>query len=143
MAKNKLTAGRLQSFQCAAGTAQSFLWCEEVHGLGVRATANSSRKRYIFQSKIKGQSVRMTIGEVGVWSISKAQAEARRLQVLIDQGHDPRRVEEDRNAAEEAKAVALRSEKKSQSLTVAEAWEAYTTERSSSLNNHRLKPVGW
>ncbi len=81
----------------------------------------------------------MTIGEVGVWSISKAQAEARRLQVLIDQGNDPRRVEEDKKEAEEAKAVALRSEKKSQSLTVAEAWKAYTTERSSSVKDGKLE----
>lgn len=116
MAKIKLTAGRLQSFQCPTGTAQAFLWCGEVHGLGVRATTNSPRKRYVFQSKVKGQSVRVTIGDVSAWSIAEAQAEARRLQVLIDQGHDPRQVEADRRAAEEARAAAVKSEKESKSL---------------------------
>lgn len=135
MAKVKLTAGRLQSFQCPMGTAQAFLWCEEVHGLGVRATANSHRKRYVFQSKIKGQSIRITIGDVSAWSIAKAQAEARRLQVLIDQGHDPRQVEADRSAAEEAKATALKLEKESRSVTVAEAWKAYMAERSASMKD--------
>ncbi|WP_074798108.1 Arm DNA-binding domain-containing protein [Nitrosospira briensis] len=132
MAKVKFTAGRLQSFQCRPGTAQAFLWCEEVHGLGVRATANSPRKRYIFQSKVKGQSIRVTIGDVSAWSIAKAQAEARRLQVLIDQGQDPRQVEADREAAEEAKAAAMKSEKESQSVTVVDAWNAYTAERRAS-----------
>jgi integrase len=139
MAKIKLTAGKIQSFQCPTGTAQAFLWCKEVHGLGVRATVNSPRKRYVFQSKVKGKSVRVTIGDVRVWSIAKAQAEARRLQVLIDQGHDPRQVEADRRAAEEAKTAAMKLEKESRSLTVAAAWKAYTAERSTSMKDGKLE----
>jgi integrase len=139
MAKVKLTAGRLQSFQCPTGKAQAFLWCDEVHGLGIRATANSPRKRYVFQSKVKGQSIRVTIGDVSAWSIAKAQAEARGLQVLIDQGHDPRQVEADRNAAEAAKSAALKLEKESQSVTVAEAWKAYTADRSASMKDGKLE----
>ena len=76
MAKIKLTAGRVASFQCVEGKTQSFLWCSEVPGLGVRATAGSQDKRYIFQSKVKGQSMRVTIGKISVWSIPEAQMEA-------------------------------------------------------------------
>ena len=61
------------------------MWCDETPGLGVRTTAGSERKRYIFQAKVNGKSMRVTIGDVNAWSIAKARAEARRLQVLIDQ----------------------------------------------------------
>ena len=106
MAKVNLTAGRIESFQCPAGKAQAFLWCEVVQGLAVRATPGSSRKRYIFESKVKGQSMRLTIGEVSVWSIAAAQKEARRLQTLIDDGNDPRQVVADKKAADAAAKLA-------------------------------------
>lgn len=79
--------------------------------------------------------MRITIGDVSVWSIAKAQAEARRLQVLIDQGNDPRQVEAEKKVAEEAKAAARKAEKESQSITVAEAWSTYTAERSASMKD--------
>ena len=86
MAKVRLTAGRIASFHCSDGKGQEFLWCDSVPGLGIRATVGSKQKRYIFQAKVKGKSVRITIGDVKAWSIESAQAEARRLQVSIDQG---------------------------------------------------------
>lgn len=110
MAKVKLTAGRVADFQCDEGKPQSFLWCAEVPGLGVRATPGSTAKRYIFQAKVKGQSMRVTIGKVSAWSISEAQAEARRLQILIDQGNDPRQVKADDEASKEAAKLAKETE---------------------------------
>ena len=98
MAKVKLTNGRIDKFHCPEGSDQAFLWCDDVPGLGIRSTAGSDRKRYIFQSKIKGKSIRVTIGDVKVWSIPSAQIEARRLQILIDQGHDPRLVKVEQEA---------------------------------------------
>ncbi|SEA73941.1 tyrosine-type recombinase/integrase [Nitrosospira multiformis] len=135
MAKAKLTAGRIEKFHCPEDKKQSFLWCDETPGLGVRATTGSDRKRYIFQTKVNGKSMRVTIGDVSMWSIAKAQAEARRLQVLIDQGNDPRQVEADKKAAAEAKSAALRLEQATQSLTVAEAWESYIAERSAATKD--------
>jgi hypothetical protein len=105
MAKVKLTAGRISAFQCDKDKKQSFLWCSEVSGLGVRATAGSNEKRYIFQTKIKGKSMRLTIGKVNAWSISEAQAEARRLQVSIDKGNDPRDVKEIEDAEQNQLSV--------------------------------------
>ncbi len=135
MAKVKLTAGRIAKFQCDEGKAQAFLWCDEVQGLAVRATPGSPRKRYIFESKVKGQTVRLTIGEVSVWNINEAKAEARRLQVLIDNGHDPRQVKADAQAAKEVQAAALSAKEASESVTVAEAWQAYIAERSASMKD--------
>lgn len=40
--------------------------------------------------------MRITIGAPATWSIDKAQAEARRLKVIIDNGQDPRQVKADK-----------------------------------------------
>jgi integrase len=136
MAKAKFTAGRIADFQCEEGKAQAFLWCDTVPGLGVRATLGSDTKRYIFQAKVKGQSMRLTIGDVDVWSIAAAQAEARRLQIQIDNGFDPRQVKADKEAervaaqlAKEAAAAALVMQKIRESVTLGKAWDEYLKAR--------------
>lgn len=132
--KVKFTAGRIANFHCPKDKAQAFLWCDDPLGLAVRATAKGA-KSYIFQAKVKGESMRKTIGDVNAWSIDAAQAEARRLQVLIDQGYDPRILEAEQEAAKEAKTAALVMQEASKSVTVAEAWQAYVAERSASMKD--------
>ncbi len=129
MTKARLTAGRIERFHCPEGKHQAFLWCDEVPGLGVRATAGSDRKGYIFQAKVSGKSMRVTIGDVSAWSIAAAQAEARRLQVLIDQGNDPRQVKAEKEAAKKAKAAALKAQNLRESVTLSMAWEEYLAAR--------------
>jgi integrase len=129
MAKIKLRTGRIADFRCPEGKGQAFLWCDTVPGLAVRATAGSDQKRYIFQAKVRGRTMRVTIGDVNVWSIEEAQAEARRLQVLIDQGHDPRQVKTDQKAAREAQAAALKLQKIRESITLEIAWDEYISAR--------------
>lgn len=129
MSKVKLTAGRIEKFQCEEGKSQSFLWCIEVSGLGVRATAGSKEKRYIFQSKVKKRSMRVTIGKVSAWSIPEAQMEARRLQISIDQGDDPRLVKENEETAKEERILALKEQETRESITLGGAWAEYVAER--------------
>lgn len=142
VAKVKLTAKRIEDFQCPPGKAQAFLWCAEVQGLAIRATAGSLRKRYIFESKVKGKTMRLTIGETSVWSIDAAQIEARRLQTLIDQGKDPREVKANEEAANDAEklakkkeAAALLAQNARESVIVSEAWNAYVKERTASTKD--------
>lgn len=101
MAKVKFTAGRVEAFSCESDKRPSFLWDSVAPGLGLRATPNGS-KSYIFQAKLRGQVIRTTIGTPAAWTIAEAQAEAIRLRVLINRGQDPRAVEADRLAAEQA-----------------------------------------
>ena len=129
MAKIKLTAGRIASFECPKDKSQVFLWCTDVPGLGVRATLGSSRKRYIFQAKVSGKSMRVTIGDVSTWSITGAQNEARYLQVLIDRGNDPRQVKADIVTAKEAATVAKEAQEARETVTVGEAWKKYLKAR--------------
>ena len=139
--KVKLTAGRITGFQCPKDKTRTYLWCDEVKGLGIIATAKGA-KSYIFQAKVKGQSMRLTIGDVNVWSIKDAQAEARRLQIQIDDKLDPRQVKADEEAAQvakqqakEAEAAALKAQQTRESVTVADAWQAYVTERSAAIKD--------
>ena len=146
MAKVKLTANRIADFQCADGRMQDFLWCADVAGLAVRATAGSSVKRYIFQAKIKRASangsinkvasMRVTIGKVSIWSIEDAKSEARRLQVEIDKGYDPRQQEKDKQTAESTRLKAEKTaideialKEKLESVKFGQAWLEYIAER--------------
>lgn len=131
MPRIKLTAGRIRDFVCQ-GADQGFLWDADAPGLAIRATA-AGAKSYIFQGKLAGKSLRMTIGDVQTWLLDNADSarpgarqEARRLQTLIDQGLDPRNHKAEAIAAEAAKRVALRR----RDVTVAEAWADYIAARS-------------
>lgn len=133
--KVKFTAGCITDFQCPKDKAQAFLWCDNPVGLAVRATAKGA-KSYIFQTKVKGQSMRVTIGDVRMWSISAAQAEARRLQVLIDNDNDPCQVKADAEAskkaaklAKEAQAAARVIQEARESVTLGKAWLEYIAAR--------------
>jgi hypothetical protein len=142
--KVKLTVGRIADFTSDEGRAQSFMWCSDVKGLAVRATANGAMS-YVFQSKVKGKSMRITIGDVSVWSIAAAQAEARRLQTVIDNGDHPRQVKADKAAAQvaaiqakEAEAAALIAKQARESVTVGEVWIEYSEARKSKWGEHTL-----
>ncbi len=66
-AKVNLTAGRITSLVCPQDKTRTYLWCAAVKGLGIIATL-AGAKSYIFQAKVKGKSMRLTIGDVGSWT---------------------------------------------------------------------------
>ena len=132
MARIKLTAGRVRDF--TTDTGQAFLWDTEAPGLAVRATAKGARA-FIFQGRLSGKDIRVTIGDVGTWGIDAARAEARRLGSLIDRGTDPRELERERRAAIEAEKEAQRR----RDVLMGEAWSAYLEERRSKWGVVHLK----
>ena len=126
--KVKFSAGRIAGFKCPAGKTQAFLWCDDPLGLAVKSTPAGS-KSFIYQAKVKGISMRYKIGDVNVWTIPAAQAEARRLQTIIDQGFDPRVVKSDKVAAKDAEVAAMKLKEKRETVTVGTAWTEYITSR--------------
>ena len=86
----------------------------------MRVTSTGS-KSYIFETKLHGNTIRITIGSTQSWPIGKAQAEAARLKVLTDQGIDPRQQAADQRAKHEA----ARSIAKSKEALVSDAWGEY------------------
>lgn len=138
MKRENFTAARVAGFECAPGKKQSIYWDGKTPGLGLRVTASGS-KAFIFETSLNNKTIRMTIGDPRNWAIGDAQAEASRLKVMTDQGIDPRQVIADAIAAKEAKAAAQREQEARETLTVADAWQDYVTERSAAMSDG--KPV--
>lgn len=91
MAKSiSFTVERLTKLKCDPAKQQEIYWDTKNPGyFGVRVTKNQA-KSYVFQNRLHGQTLRITIGDLNSWSIAQAQTEARRLKVLTDRGIDPR-----------------------------------------------------
>lgn len=146
MSKVRFTAGRVRDFQCATENRPSFLWDAGAPGLGLRATPAGS-KSFIFQAKLRGQVIRVTIGDPATWDLALAQAEATRLRMLIDLGQDPRQVRADALAADQAARAARQAaeeaaeasrlqhvqqqalEERKRQLSARTAWDEYLTAR--------------
>lgn len=128
MSRIKFTAPRIDRAICDEGKHQTFIWDTEAPGLGLRIT-RAGAKAYIFQSRVDGRTLRPTIGDPKVWTLSAAQAEARRLQMLCDQGKDPRQVKSEEisaNRTREATSLAIDArESKLKTLGARSAWTAY------------------
>lgn len=143
MAKVNFTSARVSGHSCPEGKAQAFLWDNKSPGLGLRATP-AGAKAYIFQGKVHGKTVRITIGDPRSWTIEQAQEEARRLQRLIDEGIDPRTQKAEQAAADELRRVELAR----QDVTVSEAWKEYLSARKAKwserhyLDHERLADPG-
>jgi integrase len=120
----ELTAGRIDRLTCPPGKGQAFLRDSKSPSLRVRVTP-SGRKAFIFEAKLRRETIRQTLGDVRSWTIEAARAEANRLQVLVDGGRDPR--EERRE--QEAAALARKTAEEAQAVTVRAAWDAYVEER--------------
>jgi len=120
MKKANFTAERVVSFQCEDGKQQTIHWDAKTPGLGLRVTAAGARA-YIFESRLFGKTVRVTIGDAKAWALGKARTEAARLKTLIDDGKDPREVKAEQQSAHEARQFEARR----QSATVGEAWADY------------------
>ena len=110
------------------------MWDTEAPGLGLRVTSTGA-KSYIFQAKLNNTALRMTIGSVDAWRIDEAQAEARRLKVIVDRGQDPRQIRAERQAAEEAARTAAEATALRESVTLGDIWSEYVADRIASREN--------
>src|SRR5688572_4490652 len=89
-------------------------------------------RSYVFESRLSGRTLRLTIGDRRTWDIPAARIEATRLKRLTDQGIDPREVIKEQRANEaearavaERKAEAERVDAQRKALLVGEAWDKY------------------
>lgn len=127
----RLTAGRVDAFTCPDGKSQAFLWDTDTPVLALRVTP-TGRKTYVFESRLNGDTIRVTIGTATDWPIEKARGEAQRLKMLVDSGTDPREIERQQQAAQaekQAAAAAKVEADKAAALTVGEVWGDYIAKR--------------
>jgi len=120
MKKLSFTAARVDGFDCETGKQQSIYWDAKTAGFGLRVTAAGSRA-YIFESRLFGKTIRVTIGDARAWELGKARTEASRLRTLVDEGKDPREVRVEQQVAHEAR----RAEVRRQDVTFGEVWDEY------------------
>ena len=126
-----LTAGRVEAFTCPTDKAQAFLWDTDTPTLALRVTP-TGRKTYVFEARLNGSTLRITIGTLADWPIKQARLKAQGLKMLVDVGTDPRQVERERQAdavEKKAAAVAKVEAAKVAAVTVGEVWAAYIAER--------------
>lgn len=122
------TAGRIEAFSCPPERGQDFMWDTRCPGLGLRATKRS--KSYIFQGRVEGRSLRMTIGPTAVWDIAQAREEAAKLAQLVNRGIDPREqrakdLEARREERQQRQREAVRA-----TVTLSKVWKEYVEARS-------------
>lgn len=131
---HELSAGLIEALACPEGRAQAFLRDTKAPGLHVRVTA-AGAKSYVFEARIKGRTMRRTIGTVSAWSIEDARIAANQLRVLKDKGLDPRELDREdaaRKAREQAETEARDAEEAAEAaaraITVGAVWPRYMAE---------------
>ena len=135
MAKREnFTAERVAAFKCQQGKQQSIYWDGKSPGLGLRVTS-AGAKSYVFETSMHNKTIRVTIGDVRTWTIGKAQAEARRLRTLTDQGIDPRL----ERVKQRARVAAEHAEIKRNVVTLGDAWEEYLKARKAKWSDRTYK----
>jgi integrase len=135
--KLNLTAARVLALECE-GKSQTIYWDAKSPGFGLRVTPNGARS-YVFESRLFGKSLRVTIGDALAWELGKARTEAARLKTMVDSGMDPRQVKaEQREAIEQARInqeqarareEQARLQEQRTEATVGRAWDAYVQAR--------------
>lgn len=136
MTKENFTIERITGYECVPGRQQTIYWDKKQQGLGLRVTA-SGVKSYVFEGRLFGKTVRLTIGSPNAWLLERhatidavtgktierlgARQEAARLKALMDRGIDPREERVEQRAEHEARKL----ESLRQNATVSEAWSAY------------------
>jgi hypothetical protein len=94
------------AFACPPQKSRLYLWDSGQPGLGLLATPPKGESEgavsYVFQRKLGGRSVRLTIGDRATWTLEEARDEAKRMGVLVDSGIDPRQERKERLAQTEA-----------------------------------------
>lgn len=131
------TAERIAGFQCEPGKQQTIFWDGKARGLGLRVTT-SGAKSYIFETRLHGKTIRITIGDIRTWPIAKAQAEATRYKTLVDQGIDPRRLAAEQNAAQAAELAAAKAQALRNAVKLRDVWSEYVAERAPLWSDHHI-----
>lgn len=146
--REKLTVEKVNSFT-SEGREQDFLFDTESPWLAVRAT-RSGHLAYVFESKLHGKTVRITIGSPKTWPLETkwrvqsgervehirgARQEANRLKSLVDQGIDPRQHRIDAQKKVEIDTASRRREE----VRFEEAWDVYVAENQSNWGKDHLE----
>src|SRR5215510_2159019 len=132
MSRKQFTPERIRNIPAPRDRAQAFHWDTKALRLGVRVT-RAGAKTFVFEKKLNGQTVRVSIGDVQTWPLNSvwegkgqdrrevqrgAREEANRLEALVDRGIDPRVEAAERKAADKARRAAIVAEAEARQYTL-------------------------
>jgi len=135
----RLTLKRISDFPHPL-KGKSFLWDTESPTLAV--LASPKRKNYIFESRLDGKTIRITIGDTNTFTLEGARTEAGRLKAMVNQGIDPRKQKRQIIAEQEAAKVARKEEealKQAQGAAIEDIWQEYIAARTPKWGERHLK----
>lgn len=122
--RQRLTQGRVNSFVCPQGKQQDFLRDSEQRGLALRATKAS--KAYVYEGKLSGKTIRVTLGDPVSMTLEQARREAAKVRLMVAEGRDPRVVKAERTAAD----MSQREKSVAHKQRAIEIWALYQDSRS-------------
>ncbi|MBC3831479.1 integrase family protein [Undibacterium amnicola] len=128
MKKENFTRERIENFQCEEGKGQSIFWDAKTPSLGLRITSNDARS-FIFESRINGKTIRITIGNTKTWSVKEAQIQANKYKIQTDNGIDPRLVKAESVAKATLEKLEFEAAQLRDKVTLAEVWAIYIKDR--------------
>lgn len=123
----ELTAGLIDALACPEGKSQAFLRDTKAPGLRVRVTT-AGAKTFVFEGKLRRQTIRRSIGDVRAWSIEDARKEANALRVRLDSDEDPRatdRAKLEQQQIAEAERIRELEQEAARAVTVGDLWPEY------------------
>lgn len=116
----KFTTTRLAQCTCPSEKDYVIYWDELVKGLGLK-TYISTKKSFLFQSRLGGKVIKISIGSFPSCTIDQARQKAKELDVMCLNGIDPRLEKKKLIAKNEHEA----RENKRKKLIFNDIWEAY------------------
>lgn len=116
----KFTTYKLNQCECPSDKIYIIFWDEAVKGLGLKIYP-STKKVFIYQSRLGGKVLKITIGEFPLLTIDYARNKAKEFDLLISNGNDPR-LEKKRLIAKNEKET---KEQKRLKLRFCDVWNDY------------------
>lgn len=120
----RLTPDRVANFTCPQDKWQAFLYDTDEPRLALRVTRAGS-KAYVFEMRLRGKTLRLTIGEPPAYTLEAAREEVCRLKLLVKRGIDPREEAKLKRLAQEAEQTRRRIAE----IPALEVWGDYCAER--------------
>jgi integrase len=102
--KFNFSATRIANITPLPGKSLTFYKDLQTKGLGLRVS-ETGEKTYIFESKMYGNTIRISIGDPSTWPLLEAQKRAREFKAMIDKGMDPRKHLKDLMTASKAAKI--------------------------------------
>lgn len=116
----KFTTTRLSQCTCPNEKPYVIYWDETVKGLGLK-TYPSTKKSFLFQSRLGNKVIKISIGTFPTCTIDQARQKAKELDLMCSNGIDPRL---EKKKLIEKNELELK-ESKRQKLLFRDIWDAY------------------